>query len=593
MTLTASIPSTGVLVSATPSSGLCTGDTTVTCNLGFLATNAQANVTLVVNQLTAGTALTTAQASASQSDPNSADNQATSTLTITGATYTVAPTLSSISPATVQSGSADTLITVTGSGFGLGTTVLMDGAPLPTNVFSASQVTATVPAASLAALGWHAISTSNPAPGGGISGIVPLSVFSVIKAGASHMVYEPFSRNLLATLGSAMPLGNSVETITPSTGAIGTPIPVGGEPTRMALSDDGQILYVLDNGSSEVVRLNLMIQQLEGSFVAGATFSDPEIYFAVQPGSENTVAIPQGQQGVSLVDFNPATRTATARPATISGSAGGFVQFLNPSTLILSGTYAAELASYSVSASGLTLIPSSSSLTTAGGPFRIANGTAYTSTGGVADVADQPARALGTFPIANLYYGLLEAGVAPDPTLGRAFYLTGFDGTTYSGINITGLAAFDTVTYAPDAFIPLNIAAIDGTPYPYLTTQDIVRWGQDGIAALTSAGTIYLIRGPAVVPQLLQTNTPPVLISTASATVPHGSGNTAITLTGSNFLPGVAAIWNGSYRTTILVDSTHITVDIPVSDLVASGTASVVAANPGSAASAPLSITIN
>jgi len=66
-----------------------------------------------------------------------------------------------------------------------------------------------------------------------------------------------------------------------------------------------------------------------------------------------------------------------------------------------------------------------------------------------------------------------------------------------------------------------------------------------------------------------------------------------LTLTGSNFLPGVAVTWNGSYRTTTIVDAGHVTVAIPASDLTASGAASVVATNPGAPASNALQITIN
>jgi hypothetical protein len=48
-------------------------------------------------------------------------------------------------------------------------------------------------------------------------------------------------------------------------------------------------------------------------------------------------------------------------------------------------------------------------------------------------------------------------------------------------------------------------------------------------------------------------------------------------LTGSNFLPGVAVTWNGSYRTTTIVDAAHVTVGIPASDLAASGSATALA----------------
>jgi trimeric autotransporter adhesin len=125
------------------------------------------------------------------------------------------------------------------------------------------------------------------------------------------------------------------------------------------------------------------------------------------------------------------------------------------------------------------------------------------------------------------------------------------------------------------------------------TAVDLVRWGQDGLAALTSGGHIYLLRGAFVVPQLLAANPAATLTSSSSSTITHGSGNTLLTLTGSNFLPGVAVTWNGSYRTTTIVDGTHVTVAIPASDLVSTGTASLVAINPGGPPSTALQVAIN
>ena len=73
----------------------------------------------------------------------------------------------------------------------------------------------------------------------------------------------------------------------------------------------------------------------------------------------------------------------------------------------------------------------------------------------------------------------------------------------------------------------------------------------------------------------------------------HGTGNTMLTLTGSNFIPGVAVTWNGNYRTTTIVDATHVTVAIPASDLASAGSASLVATNPGASVSHALTVTIN
>jgi hypothetical protein len=74
--------------------------------------------------------------------------------------------------------------------------------------------------------------------------------------------------------------------------------------------------------------------------------------------------------------------------------------------------------------------------------------------------------------------------------------------------------------------------------------------------------------------------------------ITHGTGNTVLTLTGTNFVPGVAALWNGSYRTTTIVDGTHVTMAIPASDLAADGSAMITLVNPGAPASAPLTFTV-
>ncbi len=65
-----------------------------------------------------------------------------------------------------------------------------------------------------------------------------------------------------------------------------------------------------------------------------------------------------------------------------------------------------------------------------------------------------------------------------------------------------------------------------------------------------------------------------------------------LTLTGSGFAPGVAIMWNGTYRTTTIVDATHVTVAIPARDLATAVTASLVATNPGAIASNTLNVTV-
>jgi hypothetical protein len=141
----------------------------------------------------------------------------------------------------------------------------------------------------------------------------------------------------------------------------------------------------------------------------------------------------------------------------------------------------------------------------------------------------------------------------------------------------------------PNSVLPMEMPSTEGNSS--FSGVDLVRWGQDGLAALTSSGHLYLLRGPFVVPQLMSQNSAATLTSAPAVT--HSTGNQWITVTGSNFVPGMAVTWNGSYRTTTIVDATHVTVAIPASDLASAGSANLVATNPGAPASNTLKITIN
>ena len=121
----------------------------------------------------------------------------------------------------------------------------------------------------------------------------------------------------------------------------------------------------------------------------------------------------------------------------------------------------------------------------------------------------------------------------------------------------------------------------------------MVRWGQDGLAILTSTDHIYLLRGAAIVPALWGSGAGSATLGAVSSTSwAKGSSNVLLTLTGSGFAPGVAVTWNGSYRTTTIADAMHVTVAIPAGDLAAAGTGSLVATNPGAASSNALGVTV-
>ncbi len=593
VTLSAFPPASGFLVSSSAAAGSCSSVTPITCDLGSLASGSSTTVTFVVTQTSPGASSFTVQVAGSENDPVSTNNQATQNSTISGNTFSLSPVLTSVSPATIVSGSSDTVVTLNGSGFSTGSSILLGGSALPTTYVSSTQLTATVTASNLTSLGWLALSVSTPAPGGGASATLPLSVYSVITLGVNHILYDPFSRKIMASVGSGSTsvTGNSIETITPETASVGTAVPIGSQPTNLALTSDGQILYTILSGSNGVARYNMLTAQPDFTVTIPPTasyYTTSLTSIAAQPGSDTTIALDNdGYYGI--FDFNTTAKTATVRGTNQYGASGsGCFQFLNAANLLDYSSYY-TLQDYAVSASGLTA-PAFSATTpplSYFSCFHLSGGLAFANSGGVANASVTPALQLGRFPPPTSYY-YYNAQVAPDTSLQRAFFLTE---TTTSSYNVDGIVAYNQNTFLPTNILPLNIPATEGnTSY---TAVDLIRWGQDGIAALTNGGHIYLLRGPAVVPQLLSSNTAATLSSSSSSTLTHGSGNTLLTLTGSNFVPGVAVTLGGVYRTTTIVDATHIAVAIPASDLASAGTLSLIAANPGAPASAALSITVN
>jgi hypothetical protein len=93
-----------------------------------------------------------------------------------GAPANPVPVASSLSPTSTRSGGASFVLTVNGSSFISGSAIAWNGAALPTTFVSTTQLTSQVPAADIASAGSAAITVVNPAPGGGGSGALTLTI---------------------------------------------------------------------------------------------------------------------------------------------------------------------------------------------------------------------------------------------------------------------------------------------------------------------------------------------------------------------------------------------------------------------------------
>jgi hypothetical protein len=590
-TLALNLDSSLIINSITASQGSCGTGAAFSCDLGSVANGGSATVTVSATPTNAATLAGIGSVTSVSYDPILTNNQATTSTTVTGSEYGATPTIASISPNLVQAGSAAFTLTVNGAGFNPNSTVNLGTTALTTSYVSPTQLTANVTAGEVANYGWEAVTVSNPMPGGGLSQIAPLTIYDLVGVTASGMLYDPWGQTLYVTVPGTVDYGNTILPVNPVTGAVGTTVVVGSEPTVMAETSDGNYLYISLTGSYSVAQFNLLNQSLVTTIILGTTATS----MAAMPGTDSTLAMTINNVWDPFGIFDISGSNGTFR-TNLSGYSGAE----NPEFPDASHVYAAfgnTFYRYSVNAAGLTLIDSTTLQDLAGynGQFQVANGLIYGGDGGIINPNPTPPVQIATLPAIELP-GSVEAGEVEgsvaDPSLQKQFLMFN---------NFGGSTAYDLVRYDLTSYLPESALALPSSLATIGSNWTMVRYGQDGIALLTTTAyngngpdtLLVLLRGPFVAPQELGTDPPAALTSSSASTITHGAGNTMLTLTGSNFLPGVAVTWNGSYRTTTIVDANHVNVAIPASDLTNTGTGSLVATNPGASASNTLQITIN
>ena len=608
-TLIDDLPSGSTLQSVSASQGSCSFGAELVCDLGVLNAGSSGTVQFTVTPLTPGTLTNTATVYAPEGDPNPANNTVVSTTAITGSVYNPNPAMTSISPDLVQAGSPSFTLTINGSGFVAGSTVQLNSTALATTFVSDSQLSATVPAGDVASMGWSWINVTNAAPGGGSTSSLPLTTYGVVSLDVNRFSFDPYTRQLYATVPSTATqvAGNSLVAIDPVSGSLGAPINIGSEPNRLSESSDGHYIYIGLDGSLSLTRVDLtsMTQGPVYPLTIPSMFQgNPPIQFAardlaVVPGNDNLLAIDAGSfNGNGLLDISGTT--GTMRSHLTGPYTGSNLVFANSTTLYTydSDTSGAEFNRWTVTSTGLTL-NNNTGYTLNGiggfsGSFKLANGIVYGVGGGVADPTTTPPTQLGQFSV-NSAQGMAQSiagsGVAPDPALGRVFI---------QGETLAGSANPVLLTYDSNRYVLLGMEQITGAAQG----EDLLRWGRDGLAWHSSlagafgnstpgSGQIFLVRGPAVLPEWGNNNPTPGLISVSPSIAAAGSGNLNITVTGSNFVPGAILLWNGAERTTTFVDSSHLTIAIPASDVSQSGSATLVVNNPSAPNSGSISFTIN
>jgi len=148
-----------------------------------------------------------------------------------------APTISSLSIANTPTGSNDTFVIITGTGFINTSQVLWNGSTLCcASVIGSTQIFFTIPATSLTIIGTNQITVSTPSPGGGTSNAIPFTVYTpfnyaVKSANYSYRIIAGTNLNLQFDYAAVVDL----------------PFPVqfgGGSFSRMNVSSAGNLSFI-------------------------------------------------------------------------------------------------------------------------------------------------------------------------------------------------------------------------------------------------------------------------------------------------------------------------------------------------------------
>jgi hypothetical protein len=457
-------------------------------------------------------------------------------------------------PATLQ---------IAGNNFFPASHVLVNGSPRSTTYLGETLLSANLSASDLAQPGELSVTVSTSAPGGGLSNASIATVYTAIRnLGLLHTIYRPQNGHLYASVAaqSTSYAGQVIE-IDPVTSKVVNAWTVGNGPNQLAISDDGQFLYVGLDVDKKVAQVALPAGTVNFTVGLGndplfPTPPTPMVADALRvlPGQPHAWAVtlcgtgePCGR-GIAVFD------DAVQRPTFISQNQ------LQPDVLLFVGQDASSLYGttlsvipsafykFTINSSGISLSqtaqnfagpsPGGGALDTDGTLIYVNNGqgidpaTLAIQSGGFQVPGSNPAFAVDP-PASHVYF----AGSAPLNPTSLLFYQS-------------VIQAFSLTSQQPTGLIPMN-EGIGG---------DMFRWGTNGLAI--SGGTGMLL----VQTSLTNQSAPSPQFSVSSLApmnIAAGNPDLALTIAGSGFTSGDSVSANGASLQVGAVTPTQITTTVP------------------------------
>lgn len=295
----------------------------------------------------------------------------------------------------------------------------------------------------------------------------------------NDMVYSRSQGSIYVSVPSAAgaPNGNSIAKLNTTTGQVESPVFVGSEPNRLAISDDQNTLYVALDGSDSARKIDLPFGQLGQPFQTKVAESGGVYDMEVMPGSPDTVAVSR-----YVAYSGSVTVYDGGVPRANRASAGLYLGFASPTDLYAVDNQVRRL---NVTASGVT----QASSYTAGmyGEIEADGGRLYSSNGRVFDTATQ--RLAGIFPGAGY-----DNAIAVDKEKNRVFAIS-------AGSGNCSIRAYELDTFRLSGSVAI--------PCVQSTGRRLLRWGTNGLA-FKSDNRLYLVQTSLVGDGPVPTPTPTV-----------------------------------------------------------------------------------
>ncbi len=293
--------------------------------------------------------------------------------------------------------------------------------------------------------------------------------------------YDKLSKKLFVSVPSTAGAGgNAVTEIDPATGTLGASVFVGSEPNNIAISDDGQALYVGLDGAASIRRVDVTTHTAGTQFrlgfdqFSGIPFMPGDL--AVVPGDPNAVAVAKLNTsstpgaGIAVYDNGVARPNVATNPA---DNATYLAFGATAATLYGSQQFGGGLKKMSVDAGGVTSAGVTSF--TFAGKIQFDGGRLYSERGQVYNPT--------TDALAGTFTNVGSGPFVVDAAVGRAYFIV--NAQSHGNDPVT-LRAYDINTFAPIGEIA--IGGVIGTP------TSLVRWGANGLAFRTNGNQLATCR---------------------------------------------------------------------------------------------------